>query len=259
MIELIDLSAYAAALADPRFLAGVVVAIISGLVRGFTGFGSALIYVPLIAAIYEPRIAAVTLLIVDFAAGLPFAVQQFPKCDWRDVLPVWLGSAIAVPFGTMVLLWVDPITLRWIIAVLVLVLLAVLMSGWRYRGHPVLPVQLGVGALAGLGAGAVQISGPPVIIYWLGSRSGAEVARANMMVFFVLGGAVSCVVFFLHGLLTAEAIRLSVLLGVPYLAAMGIGASFFKGASEMAYRRAAYVIVALAALVSMPLFDQFLR
>ncbi len=35
------------------------IAALSGLVRGFSGFGSALIYMPLMAAIYDPRIAAV--------------------------------------------------------------------------------------------------------------------------------------------------------------------------------------------------------
>ncbi len=40
---------------------------------------------------------------------------------------------------------------------------------------------------------------------------------------------------------------------------MGIGSRFFHGASEQLYRRIAYVIITLAALVSLPLFDSILR
>ena len=63
------LSVFADAVADRRFVAAVVVAALSGLVRGFSGFGSALIYIPLVSAIYEPRIAAATLLLVDFVTA----------------------------------------------------------------------------------------------------------------------------------------------------------------------------------------------
>jgi len=40
---------------------------------------------------------------------------------------------------------------------------------------------------------------------------------------------------------------------------MATGARFFKGSSDHLYRNVAYVIVALAALVSLPLFDSLLR
>ena len=45
-----DSSLFAAAMADRRFLAALAVAALSGVVRGFSGFGSALIYMPLVAA-----------------------------------------------------------------------------------------------------------------------------------------------------------------------------------------------------------------
>ena len=40
------------------------------------------------------------------------------------------------PIGSLALIFADPIVLRWVISVLVLVLLAVLASGWRYHGAP---------------------------------------------------------------------------------------------------------------------------
>ncbi len=66
-----------------------------GLVRGFSGFGSAMIYMPLIAAIYDPRIAAVTLLLVDFISGTPFAIPEVRRCTWREVLPLSIAMAVA--------------------------------------------------------------------------------------------------------------------------------------------------------------------
>ena len=62
---------------QPRFIGAIGVAVLAGAVRGFSGFGSALIYMPLVAAVYDPRIAAVTLLLIDTAGAAPFAVRAF--------------------------------------------------------------------------------------------------------------------------------------------------------------------------------------
>ena len=227
MTDLFDPAIFAAVIADRRLMAAVAIALLSGAVRGFSGFGSALIYIPLIAAVYEPRIAAATMLLIDFVGSFPFAVRAFPLCRWREVVPITAAAAAAVPIGTLALLWVEPVILRWIIAALVIALLAVLASGWRYHGRPVLPVALAVGAISGLGSGAVQIAGPPVIIYWLGGASHAAIVRANLMVYFMLTGAIGCIAYFAQGLLTREVVALSLLLGPPYLLAMAAGARRF--------------------------------
>jgi uncharacterized membrane protein YfcA len=252
------MAAFSAALADRRFIAAIAVAALSGFVRGFSGFGSALIYIPLIAAVYEPRIAAPTLLLIDLAGSAPFTLREFPRCNWREVGPITITAALAAPVGAMALL-ADPIVLRWIIAAISLCLLAVLASGWRYRGKPTLPVTTGVGIIAGLGSGAVQIAGPAVIIFWLGSADPAMVVRANLMVFFLLMGAITAVIYLAQGILSTDVLALSILLGLPFMTAMWLGARWFHGASDAAYRRAAYAIIVAAAIVSLPLWDRWLR
>jgi uncharacterized membrane protein YfcA len=259
VIDLPDMTAFSAALADRRFLAAVAVAALSGFVRGFSGFGSALIYIPLIAAVYEPRIAAPTLLLIDLAGSAPFTIRELPRCNWREVVPITAAAALAAPVGAMALVLVDPIVLRWFIAAMVLGLLVVLASGWRYRGRPTLPVTSGVGIVAGLGSGAVQIAGPAVIIFWLGSANDAVTVRANLMVFFLLMGTITGVIYLAQGILTADVLVLSLLLGVPFMVAMWAGAWWFHGASDAAYRRVAYLIIVVAAIVSLPLWDKWLR
>lgn len=253
------MTAISAALADRRFIAAVAIAALSGFVRGFSGFGSALIYIPLIAAVYEPRIAASTLLLIDLCGSVPFTIRSFARCNWREVLPITIAAAVAVPFGTVALLLVDPIVLRWVISALVLTLLAVLVSGWRYHGRPNLAVTTGVGLVAGLGSGAVQIAGPAVIVFWLGGTSPAAVVRANLMVFFLLMGAITGVSYLSQGIITADVLALSILLGVPFILAMWAGTRWFHGTSDQTYRRIAYLIIVVAAIVSLPLFDPFVR
>ena len=126
--------AFAAAAAEPRFLIALGIAALAGLVRGFTGFGSALIYMPLMSAVYSPQVAAPTLLLFDTLCSLPFALKVWLQATRREIGPVAVGGAVFVPLGVAALLYVDVLILRWFIAALVLVALAVLVSGWRYHG-----------------------------------------------------------------------------------------------------------------------------
>jgi len=254
-----EYSVFAAAVEDHRFWAALAIAVLAGMVRGFSGFGSAQIYIPLIAAVYSPRVAAVTLLLIDTLGAAPFTVRAFAYCTWREVLPIYIAAAIAAPFGTLALMVIDPIVLRWFIAILVVSLVGILMSGWRYHGRPSLPVTAGVGLISGFGGGAVQIAGPPVLIYWLSTANNVVTVRADFLVYFLLLDATLCVIYFFQGLITPELLALSLLLAIPFFAAIAAGATMFHGTSDLLYRRIAYAIIAAAALISLPVFDHWFR
>ena len=250
---------FAAAVTDHRFWLAVAIAILSGLVRGFSGFGSALIYMPLVAAVYEPRTAAVTLLLIDTFGTTPFTLRSCARCTWREVLPIFIAAAVAVPFGAMALKVVDPIWLRWFMVVLVLSLLVVLVSGWRYHSRPSLPVTVGVGLFSGFGGGAVQIAGPAVILYWLSTANKAITVRDNLLVYYLLLDWMLCAVYLVQGLISTELLALSILLAPAFFLATWTGARLFHGASDLLYRRIAYGIIAAAALVSIPGIEHLFR
>jgi len=259
VIEFPDIAMLAAMLHDGRFVAAVVVCALAGVVRGFSGFGSALIYVPLIAAIYEPRIATVSFAIMDYVCVLPYALRAFPQARWREVLPAFAAALVTVPLGTMMQNAADPVVLRWGMAVFVLTFVVLFAAGWRYPFKPSTLAATGAGALSGFAGGATQMSGPPAILYWLGSPENAAVIRANLLVFLILLGMTLLANYSWHGLMTANPIALAVLLWPAYIVALAVGARGFRGATDQSYRRVAYVIVALAALTSMPVFDRLLH
>jgi uncharacterized membrane protein YfcA len=259
VITLPDASTFSAVISDPRFPVAVGIVVLAAAVRGFSGFGSALIYVPLMSAVYGPQVAAVTFVLSDILTGLTFLPGVWRKAVWREIMPLAVSAVFALQFGALILQHADPVALRWFICVLVGAVVVILASGWRYQGRPVLAATIGVGLFAGLLGGAAQIGGPPIVLYWLGSAATAVVVRANFVVFFTIfsiGGAAS---YALHGLVVPQALALTLFLAPLQILAMMAGWRLFYLASEKTYRRTAYVIVSLAAIVSMPLFDQWLR
>src|SRR5664280_2751935 len=100
MVDPHTVSLFQDAVVDPRFPVAIGIAALAGLVRGFSGFGSALVYMPLISAVYGPTVAAPTLLLIDSICSLPFALHAMPQCNWREVTPVTIGGVVTLPIVT---------------------------------------------------------------------------------------------------------------------------------------------------------------
>jgi uncharacterized membrane protein YfcA len=243
----------------PAFLITITGAVIAALVRGFTGFGAALIFVPVASATYGPTVAAPTVLLVDFILTLPFFFGATRQCRWPTVLPAVLAAMVLSPLGAWALAVGDSTALRWAISATILLLVALMASGWRYRSEPAVPVSAAVGAVAGFLSGFAQISGPPVIALWVSGPLPAATVRANMFVFFTLITVASFTAYLVSGLFTAEVILLVLAVAPAYALALFAGSHIFGRTAGAGYRPLAYAAVALAAITSLPLFDSLWR
>jgi len=240
----------------PAVLFLLVAALVAGLARGFSGFGGALIFVPLASAATEPRLAAALLLIVDGILTLGLLPDAWRRSNRREVATMMTGALIGIPIGTAILALTPPVTLRWIISGIVLGLLVFLASGWRYHGRPKLPLTIATGGVAGVFSGVAQLGGPPVVAYWLGGAIPAATVRANLVLYFVLSSAISAVAYMMGGLLTMEAIVLSSVICPAYGVGLFAGARLFGFANETTFRHICFMLIGLAAVIGMPLFDK---
>src|SRR6478735_8434296 len=93
-----------------------VIAFVSATARGFSGFGSALIFMPLASSMAAPRLVATLLLIIDFVGALPMLRDGWRHADRKATSVIVLGALIGVPVGTWLLTRLDPVTTRWIIS-----------------------------------------------------------------------------------------------------------------------------------------------
>lgn len=240
-------------------LAICAVAFVAGTARGFSGFGSALIFMPLASSMAAPRLVAALLLIIDFVAAAPLVPNAWKHADRRATAVMVAGALIGVPVGTVLLSRLDPVTTRWIISTFVFALLMLLLSGWRYHGKDHATVSVGIGAVSGLCSGLAQTGGPPIIAYWLGRPVASAIARANILLFFAASDLFAAVSYALTGLITAEALWFSCLVGPVYGIGVWLGAALFGRASEKLFRIICYVLIAAAVLIGLPALDGVLR
>src|ERR1044072_735105 len=105
-------------------------AFIPALARGVSGGGAALIFVLVAATVVTPQVASPLLLITDAVLAAGFIPDALRKADRREVSSMALGAAIGIPLGTLMLVRLDALTIRWSIVVLASAMLALLVSGW---------------------------------------------------------------------------------------------------------------------------------
>jgi uncharacterized protein len=240
----------------PMVAASLAAALLAGLARGFSGFGSALIFIPLGSAALGPQVAAVVLLMVDNLTTLPLIPPAWRRAQRREVGLLAAGAVLGAPAGAWLLLRLDPALLRWGMCGLALAMLALLASGWRYRGQPAVPLSLGVGLASGFCSGAAQMGGPPVVAYWLGGAQPMALVRANIVLFFAASGVISSVTYLLAGLLSWGVLAIAVMVAPVYALGVWGGTRLFGLASEASFRRACFALIALAAVLGLPLWDR---
>lgn len=230
-------------LADWRLLAAAVATVIAGLMRGYAGFGTAVILAPVYSLLWTPRAGVPIMLVMELVISVQLLPGAFKDADRRVVLPLGGAAALATPLGAWFLFTVDGELLRRFIGGFVLVFGVLLMSGWRYHGARPLGLNIGIGAVAGLLKGSTGMSGPPVILYLLAGFEEAKRHRANLILFFATIAVVSVIVPVLGGLVDlAAVVRIAVLLPVMMIS-VPIGARLFRVIPGTWYRPFAYTVL----------------
>lgn len=246
---------------DGRFAGALVAIALAGVVRGASGFGQALVFVPLAGLFYPPAAAVPMLWVVD-AIGTPLLLRPHLRgTDWREVLLLVAGGAAALPAGVWLLTQLDPIVMRWVICSLVLVCTAALAFGWSVAVPETAASNVMLGILSGLGGGATGMSGPPLILTWLGRRTTAARIRSNIFVYLWLLGFASLAAGAANGLLTRVRLLEGLALAPCYAAAMFAGSFLFHHAGrlaperrEMLFRHLALWLCAASACAGLPLW-----
>jgi uncharacterized protein len=230
------------------FLICAVVACVAGMVRGFAGFGAAMIMTPVFSALYGPAVGVALCLLLEVAVALPVVPGVLRLVDWRRIGFLLAAAAIGVPFGNLVLTQVDPAPMRWAISAIVLGAVALLASGWRFAGRPRPATTLAAGVSSGFLNGLAGMAGPPIAFYYLAGDETVTRVRANLTTYFVFVDVVALAAFLARGLLDGDTIVLGLFLAPAVMVGGVLGTRLFPLASEKFYRRLALVLLVAVAI-----------
>ncbi len=149
-------------------------------VLGLTGFGSALVVVPLLAWNWPlPEVVALTLL-MDVPASAFHSGLNWRRVQWRELRRLLPGMVV----GTLVGLWLmQHMSARWPLLLLGLYVAAAGLNALRPRTDPQATVAMGWAYPVGTAIGLVEMlfgTAGPLVVAWLNRRlSDVQQMRAS--------------------------------------------------------------------------------
>jgi len=158
--------------------------------QSLTGFGLALVSMPLLTALLGVKSAAPVVAVFALVAELALVIYYRSALELGIVWRLAVASVFGIPLGVFALKHVDE--------QLVMRVLGVVVGGYALYALfnfrlPALQRRIwayGAGFLAGVLGGAYNTSGPPVIIYGNCRRWPRDVFKSNLQGFFVLNSAI---------------------------------------------------------------------
>jgi uncharacterized membrane protein YfcA len=245
----------AAALATPGLGWLLLTISVAGVVRGFSGFGTALVFVPVAGIFLAPQVIVAVMMLTGLVSSSALLPRAWGQADRREVGLLALAALLTVPLGLWLMTRLDPVLIRWCVAVIATVTLAALVSGWRFSGRVSRPQLAGIGALAGGIGGMTGLTGPAVILFYLAGQSAAQAVRANTILFLAALDVVIVVNLLVQGAVDWALVALALVLAVPYVMTSLIGQGLFDPRHERLYRWVAYAVIALAVLSGLPIWN----
>jgi uncharacterized membrane protein YfcA len=233
----------------------VLAAFFSGLTRGFTGFGTALVFLPVAAQYLPPFAAILTLTFMDVLSPLPLLRRAWGDAGRVDLGRLLIGTVLLLPVGLWILGQVPQDVFRFGVSGLALGMLAALVLGLRYHGEVRAGMVYAIGAAAGFLGGTVGLPGPPVILFYMARPLPIQVIRANTLLYLFGYDLLLMVGIAGFGRMELEWAVLGVFLAVPGMLGSWIGGRLFRPGYERIYRAAAYVVIGAAALSGLPIWS----
>jgi uncharacterized membrane protein YfcA len=180
--------------------------------QAVTGFGYALIAVPLLTLASDAHTAVVAVCLAGLVPSLISAVRDREHVRWR---PTWILSGAALlgmPVGLLVRQVLADRGLTIVVAVSVLACVVIVWRDVR------LPEGLGtagaVGAVAGVLGMATGTNGPPLVAAFQAMGMGPRTFRGTLAAIFTVTGVVGALMYLAAGEVTGQAAAMAAA-GVP--------------------------------------------
>jgi uncharacterized membrane protein YfcA len=219
--------------------------LLAGFTQGFTGFGSALIMLPLLTLLMSVKTVVPLVILLGLCINLILLSQVHRYIDWKRIIALLTTNVPGVFCGVYILKMMSTGFLELIIGILLITFPAYLMT----KGVPEREIATAwvwpVGFISGVLGGSVGVGGPPIIIYTSMQPWGKHTIKSTLVGFFLLTSVVASGAQAVGGLMTREVLSLFAA-GLPALVAGVLAGSYlYNRVDSSAYRKVVNVLLIL--------------
>ena len=236
--------------AEPGMVIIAAVAFGAGLIRGFTGFGGPAFILAILTLFFAPSNIVSKILVVDFIASVYLFRLCFNQIDWRTTATMVVPTLIFMPLGHWLLLVLDPLLMKRVIALIIAGACVLMLTGFRYRRPMTRTWLVMVGAVSGAIFGASYVALVAVVFILLGpyDKDQGRTLIISWAFFTVLGFAL---VSAASGTTGIDDVTAAAPGAATYLLGTWLGSHGFRQSSEKTFRRAAIAVLLVLAIFNL--------
>ncbi len=218
-------------------------------VRGLTGFGMAIILVPLLGLIIAPGEAVVLGILLQLLIG-PVGIRIIvADADRATALPIALLAMATTPIGMVALDAASPDVARLLITLVAVGAFVAVLLPKQPEGHrPGRVAVAGTGLASGILTGFAAMPGPPVVPFYLRRRLEPKVARASMLFIFFATAIAGTLAALWVGIATWRLFLLALLLFAPMWLGNRLGGRHFGSVAPHVWQAMVAVVLGVAAV-----------
>jgi uncharacterized membrane protein YfcA len=224
----------------------LVVLAVASAVQATTGFGFALLAMPLLSAVIGPTSALAVTSLLSIPNSSATAWSARADADRPTLRRLVAGAVIGMPFGLLLLESVSERVMQLLIAAAVAIAAIALAAGLRLRragGR----IELAAGLLSGVLSTSTGTSGPPIVICLQSKGFPSRRLRATISTQFAITGWVGVVLLAARGHIHRDDVLVAIVAMPVLLFAWRLGAGWFTTLTQLRFDRLVVVLLIAAA------------
>ncbi len=231
------------------------IVLVSAAVQSMTGFGFAVLAVPLLTLIWQPGDAIGISMVLSTVCVVLLWLQVRRVEQLPIIRGLFLAALAGLPVGLWVLAHIDIGMLRFAIGGVTLATVAMIGAGLvREAGAvaartPHLAATIGAGFTAGLLTGSLSMPGPPVVMLLTQSGTAKGAYRATLTAFVVLIYPIALAAMLIGGLISTAALWQSLFQMPVLLLGFWFGNLLHGAASERSFSLMSLTLLAVAGVL----------
>ena len=226
-----------------------IVALVAGLIRGFTGFGGPAFMLAILTIFYAPLVILGKILVVDFAAGSYLFYRCLREIKWKDTLALAIPTMLTMPIGQWLLHETDPLLMRRAIAITIVTTSILMLLGLRYKKPFGLFGMAVLGFFSGVVFGATYIALVAVAGILLGPYN-KFIARTLIISWAFLVSVWYAIISTASGATVLNDVWIALPGALLYFAGVYMGSRLFQKANEERYRKFALAVLLILSFLS---------
>ncbi len=225
------------------------IAFIGGFVQGLTGFGVALVALPLMGFFIDIKTAIPLILLLGLVINFTLISQMLKHVDHKKWILLFLLSLPGIPLGICILKYVDS---RYIeILVGCVIIFTSIFSMFSTSATKELNKFWAciAGFIAGFLGGCIGATGPPVIIYTSLQPWDKQQIKATMVSFFIFSGIGILICYIYNGLVTKQILMSFGYSVLPLISGVVCGMFIFNKITDTLYKRIIHLLLIVLGLL----------